>query len=284
MPKKPAPAKKQPASAAKKELAKADTGRELAKSNVVDLEADAGVGQETMDRNDYAIPRLTILQDLSPQVKKTEQGYIKGAETGNICDILNELLFDGESGIIVVPASYRRAYIEWRPRKDGGGFAGDHGSDGAILDQCKENPETGVRNVLPNGNTIATVGEYFVFLVQKDGSFTPYVLSMAGSQLKKARRWNTMINQLRVPRKEGGTFNPAMFYRSYQLTTVPERNDKGSWFGWKISPGEDTLSLESGEQIYLAARDLRGQVAEGKVTAAAPVGETHSHEGDAAPM
>jgi hypothetical protein len=94
---------------------------------------------------------------------------------------------------------------------------------------------------------------------------------MAGSQLKKSRRWNTMMNQLRVPAANGTTFNPAMFYRSYHITTVPERNDQGSWFGWHIAPALDTIKLPQGEQLYVAARDFRKSIAEGKVTVAKPV-------------
>ena len=233
------------------------------------LEEDAGAGQENMDRNDFSVPRLTILQDLSPQVKKTETAFIKGAEVGMICDTISGNLFDSEKGILVLPVSYRRAYIEWRDRKKGGGFVADHGSDGDIVNSCTRDDKG--RLTHENGNQISVVGEYFIFLIDENGGHTPYVLSMAGSQLKKARKWNTIINQLRIPRPSGGgTFCPAMFARSYQLTTVPERNDQGSWFGWAIKPSEFTLDIEGGAEIYVAAREFRKSVMEGKVAASAP--------------
>jgi hypothetical protein len=253
-------------------------------TTVVNAEADAGAGQEEMKRDDYAIPRLTILQDLSPQVKKTEEGYIKGAEAGMICDALNERIFDGDNGIAVIPVSYRRAHIEWKPRKSGGGFVKDHGSDPAILQQVTRDPDSGL--VFKNGNTLSIVGEYFVFLLDKEGGFSPYVLSMSGSQQKKSRRWNTMINQLRVPAQGGGTFNPAMFYMTYRLSTVPERNDQGSWFGWKIQPETPTLELDNGDQVYVAAREFRNQINKGDVKVAAPSQghDTTTTESDDKPM
>ena len=231
---------------------------------------DAGVGQESMDRSDYAIPRIKILQDLSPQVKKTEQGYIKGAEAGMICDPISEQVFDGEKGVLVIPISYRRSHIEWRPREKGGGIVADHGADGKILEQTRKDDRG--RAVLPNGNQITINAEYFIFLVDEEtGSYTPYVLGMAGTQLKKSRRWNTMINQLRIANPNGeSTINPAMFYRSYKLSTEPERNDQGSWFGWHITPDKPTTELPDGVQLYLAAREFRKQVAAGAVQAQQP--------------
>jgi hypothetical protein len=240
-----------------------------AQPDIADLLAqDAGAGQENMDRNDYAIPRLRILQDLSAQVKKTEAGYIKGAEAGMLCDTVSEELWDGDEGVLVIPVSYRRSHIEWKLREKGGGIVKDHGPDGAILDQCTQDDRK--RNILPNGNQIVVVAEYFVFLLTEDGGHQPYVLGLAGTQLKKSRRWNTMINQLRIPNPSGeGTINPAMFYRTYRLSTEPERNDQGSWFGLHITPDKPTVELDNGVEIYMAAREFRKQVQSGNVKVAA---------------
>lgn len=280
MPKTKTPVKK--ASTPSKTLAKRDNPGVPANVDMAAMLAqDAGAGQETMSSKDYAIPRLQILQSLSPQIKKAEPAYIKGAEEGMIVDPLNARIFSGEKGIQVVPINYRRAYIEWKDRKSGGGFVKDHGSDDSILAQTT-NGDKGP--TLPNGNTIQTQGEYFVFLLGENGGYSPYVLSMASSQLKKSRRWNTMINQFRAPHPSGsGTFNPAMFYRSYQLMTVPEKNEKGSFFGWVIAPSKNVLDMEGGQALYLAARDFRAQISSGAVQASAPTATPHE-EDDSRPM
>jgi len=246
------------------------------------LAEDAGAGQESMGREDYAIPRLKVLQDLSPQVKKTEEGYIKGSEPGQFCDPISERVWSGEEGVLVIPISYRRSHIEWKTRAKGGGFVADHGPDGAILGQCKQNDQG--QMILPNGNQITVNAEYFVFLVDAEtGEHTPYVLGLAGSQLKKSRRWNTMINQLRVENPNGGpTINPAIFYRAYQLSTEPERNDKGSWFGVHITPSTNTLDLPNGEATYIAAREFRKAINSGAVKAQAPSAD-QQHTGDENP-
>jgi hypothetical protein len=233
---------------------------------------DEMAGRENISAKDIAIPRLSILQALSPQLNKAESVYIKGAEVGGLLDNVNTKVMDGEVGVIVVPVSYRRAYIEWRPRKLGGGFIKDHGSDDSILEQCTKDEDSGM-DVLPNGNEIVTTGEYYcIFIDPETGELKQCVISMVKTQFKKAKLWNSLISGINLPRPDGkGTFSPAMFYQSYKITTVPESNDKGSWFGWKVSKDVPTVELENGEQIYLLAREFRKAVSAGDVKVAEPM-------------
>ena len=146
--------------------------------------------------------------------------------------------------------------------------APDHGADSSCLESCSRGDKG--EYFTDEGNEIVPTGEYFVFMINKDGSHTPAVLSMSKSQLKKARQWNTMMNRLQIV-ANGKQINPAMFWTSYQLTTVPEQNDQGSWFGWSIKMNHDAESggiinkLKNGKEIYLAARNFKAQVAQGEV-------------------
>lgn len=256
------PAKPAPKAPAKGKAQAASKAVVLAKpqplsTDVADLLAqDAGAGLENLTRQDLTIPRLGILQDLSPQVKKTESAHIEDAEAGQVCDYVNEALYSGEEGILVVPVSYRRAHIEFKQRKDGGGFVKDHGTEEGekLLLTCKSG-EKG-ENILPNGNILQVIGEYFVFLVNKEeGTWAPYVIGMGGVQLKKSKRWNSVMNGRKIDHPNGqGKITPPMFYSIFRLTTVPERNDKGSWFGWKIELDSDVMDLPTGKELYLAAR------------------------------
>jgi len=246
---------------------------------------DEGAGSEDMSTRDMAIPRLTILQSGSPQVKKREATYIDGAEEGAIFDTVGEVLFGGEEGVILIPVAYRRTNLEWIPRDNGGGLAGDHGPDDSVFNGCTKNEKGQLVNAA--GNTIAPTAEYFVLLHNKEtGETRPYVLSMASTQLKNSRKWNTAMNMLRVPNPSTGKqICPPMFYKTYNFTTVPESNDSGSWFGWKIEVSEDTLSLENGTEIYLMARALRESVKEGRASATGGEGhESTPAESDDAPM
>ena len=240
-------------------------------TNVVEFDdsillEDAGAGQENMSQEDMMIPRLSILQDGSAQVKKRDGAYVEGAEVGMILDNVAKVALDGEKGIEVIPISYRRAHIEWK--KDRGGLVADHGSDSSCLESCSRGDKG--EYFTDEGNEIVPTGEYFVFMINKDGSHTPAVLSMSKSQLKKARQWNTMMNRLQIV-ANGQQINPAMFWTSYQLTTVPEQNDQGAWFGWSIKMNHDADSggiikkLKNGKEIYLAARNFKAQVAQCEV-------------------
>lgn len=235
----------------------------------IDPTKDAGAGQENMTSDDLAVPRLQVLQKGSPQVDKTNKAYVKGAEAGMIINTVTGTMFDGEEGIEVCPLAYQRNHIEWKPRAKGGGFIRNHGMSPAILEQCSIDESRNA--MLANGNEIVPTAEYFCFMLNEDGSWAPVVISMAKTQMKKARNWNTLISQFQAPRPDGaGVFNPAMFYRCYRLTTMPESNDKGSWFGWHVEPSELTMERKNGTNLYVAARDFRGKVMSGRVAAAPP--------------
>ena len=233
------------------------------------LLADAGAGMEGMTQDDFMIPRLAVLQQMSPQVNKRDGAYVDGAEPGHIFDNVSGQASDGEEGITVVPISYRRAHIEWKP--DRGGLVRDHGSDSGILEGCSRGAKGEYLSF--DGNEIVPTAEYFVYVVDNDGGFSPAMLTMSKSQLKKARRWNSMINRLQVPHPSDETkkFTPAMFWNAYKMTTVPEENDQGSWFGWNIdmlfdaNSGGIIQNLKSGRDIYLAARNFKDQVSSGEV-------------------
>lgn len=248
------------------------------------LMEDAGAGSENIGREDVAIPRIVILQSGSPQVNKRDAAYVEGASAGDFFNTLDNSVFDGAEGVLFVPCAYRRAFIEWKPRTDGGGFVRDHGSNPAILDQCHKDDASG-KDILPNGNEVVTTAEYIGFLINEESGIPQQVvISMTSTQLKKARRWNTMIQQLLIPKPQGiGVFNPAMFYKAYKLTTVPEGNDKGNWFGWEITPDVETLSLNNGEQIYLSARAFKKAINEGKVQVAQDT-QQHHIDGEADSM
>lgn len=54
-----------------------------------------------------------------------------------------------------------------------------------------------------------------------------------------------------------------MFSQTYKLSTVPETNDKGSWFGIKV----DHIGSITSAEIYNAAKEFRNMVRGGAVKA-----------------
>lgn len=231
------------------------------------LLADAGAGLENVTQDDLMIPRLSILQAMSPQVNKRDGAYVEGAEQGSIFNNVANTVFDGDSGITVVPISFRKAHLEWKP--DRGGFVGDRGPSS----ECLKDLERGSRGeyLTAEGNEVVPTSEYFVFVIdQKTNSYTPASISMAKSQNKKARQWNAMMQSLMINVGDKRIVAPT-FWTAYQLTTVPQENDQGSWFGWSIQMLHDAESggilqqIPNGKDIYLAAREFKQQVQEGEI-------------------
>tara|TARA_R110000824_G_scaffold40192_6_gene120720 strand:+ start:1774 stop:2580 length:807 start_codon:yes stop_codon:yes gene_type:complete len=243
-------------------------------SNVIAFDAsilleDAGTASENMTADDMLIPRLKILQAQSPQALKSDGAYIKGAEAGQIFDNVTGELVDGETGMTVVPVSYRKTYLEWTDDRK---LVKDHGLQPDNLETCVQDEKGKLRT--PDGNTMSLTAEYFIYVVAEDGSFSPAIISMSSSGIKKAKRWNSMINRLQIPHPSGkgnNTINPAMFWTAYTLTTTPEQNDMGSWFNWEIEMKFDAQSggiiqnLDQGQSIYLEAREFRKNIQNGEV-------------------
>jgi hypothetical protein len=225
---------------------------------------DASLGFENADRDSYALPFLQVLQSGSPQVKRSEGAYIKGAEEGMLYDTINGTIFDGDAGISVVPVYFERSFNEWAPRESGGGYRGRHEVSAAELMRPTRN-EKG-QDILANGNLLVDTRNHYVLIIQGQ-SYTPAIISFSSTQIKKSKRWLTMMSSLKMPRADGSLFTPPTFSHQYAITTVPESNDKGSWFGWKI----ENAGVVEVASVYEAAKELRRAIMAGEAKAAEPV-------------
>jgi len=215
---------------------------------------DAGAGFEEADKEAYAIPFLTILQSGSPQCKKSDGAYIKGAEEGMIFDTVAQEIIDGDVGIVVIPVHYQRRIVEWAPRESGGGFVAEHLPEQAPRGHRDESG----RDVLDNGNYLVDTRYHYVLYRRADdeaGDWKPALITMSSTQLKKSRRWMTLMQSRRVAGKP-----IPMFGATYHLTTVPESNDKGSWFGWAIAPGDLVMDAD----LYAQAKGFRESLLAGE--------------------
>lgn len=194
------------------------------------FEEFAGAGLENVGSNDVLIPRLTILQSLSPQLNKKKAEFIDGAEIGTIVDVGTGEMFP--NGVLFLPVYYRKDYLEWAPRSSGKGLIAVH-TDPEIMKQTKRDDRK--KDVLPNGNYIAETAQWFGLNLTADRRkcFIP----MASTALKKSRQWMTIATSERLKRADGSEFSPPFFYRGYNLTTGTESNAEGEWANWVINRG-----------------------------------------------
>jgi len=237
---------------AKNEVAEKKQGGALA---VIDFAADAGMGMEGMTSQDMAIPFFNILQKLSPQLDT-----LQNAKAGNIFNTVTEEVF---KDIVVIPCAYKREFVEWKPREQGGGLVGQHSITSAAVTDAKN---VNGKLTTPSGNILVETAYHFVLRVELDtGVMEPGLITMSSTQLKKNRRWNSLMNNLKI-KGPNGMVTPARFSHMYKLGSVGEQNDKGAWMGWTI----DIVGPVTEPGLYQAARDFAQQVGSGLVRTAAP--------------
>lgn len=224
------------------------------------FEEQSGSGFENTDDQSFAIPFLIILQSGSPQCKKSDGAYIKGAEEGMLFNTVTGELFDGDAGLRVIPCYYKRTFIEWAPREGagGGGFRGEHLPSDAIVATAVR---TDKGDTLPSGNILVDTRTHYVLVVKDDGTFQPAVVAMSSTQVKKSRQWMSKMDGLKFRNSAGQLYTPPMFSHSYLVQTVPEQNDQGSWFGWKIG----AANLIEDPTLFAAAKEFKRAVSAGEV-------------------
>jgi len=234
-------------------------------AGVEDLEDLGEEGFEGTDSDSYAIPFLQILQSNSPQVKRSEGAYIKGAAEGMVLNnVSNELFNQEDEGVVVVPVDYRRAFTAWVPRDDGGGFRGEVSTDDPILERCTREGSKLVD--AQTGLEYVDTRYHYVMLVRADGSFEPALITMTSTQIKKSRQIMTRLRNVKVNGKKG-KFTPPTYANALRLYTTPESNDQGSWFGWKPDFNQLRLLDYAGEEadLFAEAKSFRDQLRAGAV-------------------
>jgi hypothetical protein len=238
----------------------------------LDFEADAGQGAQNIGKDDMALPFLVILQDLSPQTKKSKGEYILGAAPGMFLNTVTSTVYKGDPGILFIPALYQRTVIEWVPKDAGGGFVADHGlARGTELLKQASRGDKGY--VLANGNQLVETAYHFGLIVDGEwdgdtfkgtGEAQQVLYTAKSSGLKVSRKWNTLTQGVKLQGRNG-PFTPAMAYMSYRLKTKEVSNDKGTWAELVVEPYLPTPQLTGGASLYKMA------VSFAKVMAFAPL-------------
>lgn len=251
-----------------KEVAKAES-KEIA-ANILGMlaqDSEKNSGFENMTSEDIALPFLTLLQALSPQVRGDKR--VKNAAEGDFFNTVTGEIYktrDAEGNPIplkLIPCAYKKAFVEWTPREQGGGYVKEHASS-EVLNMTKKD-EKG-RDVLPSGNLIVTTAYHFVLILKDGGMVERAIISFTSTQLKKSRRWNSQMMNLQIKMPNGNLVRPPMFSHIYLANSVNESNDLGSWAGWDIS----TPTLIEDPKLYALAKGFSEDVMKNAVKVAPP--------------
>ena len=247
---------------AKSALAEKTQGTALAIATA--FEEDASASFAGMNQDDFALPFLRLLTNTSPEV-----GELDGALPGMIYNSVTGQLYDGKKGIQVIPCAYVRQYIEWAPRGSGSGAPIHiYPSTSDVLSRTHREPGDN-KDYLDNGNYIENTANHYVMVVDENGVPSPALIVMKSTQLKKSRKWNSMMQSVKLQGKNG-LFTPPMYSQLYRLTTQAESNDKGKWFGWEV----ERIGTVEDEGVYQIAKAFAQSVTSGQVKT--------KHEGEGA--
>ena len=244
---------------------------EVAKKNIGSLAlfGDDAKGFDNMTQDDLALPFVRILGQLSPQVTAGDSKYMENAKPGMIYNTVTSELYDGKTGIKVIPCYYKKDYPEWSDRGDGPGApVAIHLPNSPVIATGKRE---GSKIRLPNGNYLEETASYFVMVETESGGYTPALITMKSTQLNVSKKWNSMMKTTQIPDGKGGFAIPPMQGVVYNLTSTLQKNDKGSWYGWVVTM--DRILDQKDKSLYLSARDFRDNVSKGNVQTKADVEE-----------
>lgn len=199
--------------------------------------ANAGsMGNENVSTSDLQIPRLNVLQALSPQVEELD-----GAKAGLIHNSITDELYEE---LYVVNVYYDKEYTIFKKRDLGTEFLGNHPTmEAAQAHLTSERPGRE-----SDYNIIETGRHALIALDMQGNKVGPAELLCSGSKMFFSKRWNTDI-ATRCSDKP-------RFAAVWKLSPVKQKNDKGSWYNLKadfVNWCPEDLANEA-QDLYLAIK------------------------------
>lgn len=217
-------------------------------------EAKQGDGLSNVSTKDVMIPRIKLLQKMSPEC---DNASLPDAKAGQIFNSASQSVYDGPTGIRVVPCEYIRTYVEWAPEGTGNKAPVNiHPATSNVMSLAKKSP-TDNRFYLDNGNYVEETANHIVLILDDNNNVESRgILTMKSSQLKKSRQWNYMMMTATM---EGGgkTITPPSYAIVYRLSTLQEETNGKKYYGWTVAKEGFVPTKEiftTGEAFALAFR------------------------------
>lgn len=231
------------------------------------FEAYAGAGMEQVDTSDIIIPRVGVLQALSPQLQKSKPEYIKGAKAGQF---VNTALGTASDECKLIPVYYTKTWIEWRPRSEGGGIVRVFDNEDEAYDGIEQDDDG---KWMRDDNEVKETRTFYCIDVTDPSNPQKVFLPLASSSLRDGRRWITMLKSEFLTGKNG-RFNAPIFYRSWNVTPLEKSNDQGEWFGYSFTADAPSLDIDPTGALVQMCIDFKDSIQSGAAKA------DHSAMGD----
>jgi hypothetical protein len=206
---------------------------EVATFDISMFEADANKGMENLGQEDLALPFLKVLSGNAPELDEHET-----ARKGDIYNTVTGVAYKGKEGVKVIPCAYQRRFIQWAKRGEGSGGPTNIYEPGDTLPNTERDSDKYGDNkdylTDGSGEYLEETHQHFVLLVNDDGAVETALIAMKSTQLKKSRKWNSMMMSRSV-QGTNGPFTPPRWSHIYHMKTISEGNSKGDWHGWEMS-------------------------------------------------
>lgn len=104
------------------ELVKAPVVTSLAETGRPDWLPRVSEGTDHITQEDMRIPRLTIAQGLSPQLKRSDPKFIEALRQGDLFNDLTGMIYEGLPLPFFIVRADPPRWMEFKPREEGGGL------------------------------------------------------------------------------------------------------------------------------------------------------------------
>lgn len=208
-------------------------------------------GLEGAQQSDFVIPRLEIVQSLSPARQKDSAEYIEGAEEGMLYNNVTREIYGTE--VMVVPVFFKKDYLLWLDRKISGGKGGFRGAyPNEIAAKTAINDMDAEKE--PHKDKIEAIetNQHFCFIVRGDGKVEEIVMSMSKTKLKVSRKWNSLMKLAEID-----TY--AKVYKVRGIVETNARNEK--FYNFDIASAGFVP-----QDVYARAEVLHEKARSGKAT------------------
>lgn len=187
-----------------------------------EFEGWEGYGFENQTNEDYSIPFIQLLQALSPRVVEDPDTF----KPGQIVNSVTGQIYDGKTGLCIIPVATTHQYVEWIPTDMGGGFVGTHEINSDVVKQAKAQA-TKFGDFKHGDNDLVETFSVYVLVLEEDGTFSNAVIAFTSTKIKKYKNWITKAKTIQIQRADGRRISPPLFAHKYRLKSVGEKNKKG---------------------------------------------------------
>lgn len=255
-----------------------------------DFGDDAGAGMENVDRGEYKIPFLRILDPKSPQLRPVNQGGIPGAVAGMI---LNTATNEVYKELLVVPVHRDHNYVEYikrNPDGSGGGFVGIRAKDDPVVIQLLAAQGKFKKLVTADEPPHEIAETYYLYVLafpcatdEKTHITNPTgpaffaMIGFASTQIKKYQNFVGKTLGFQYAGPNGTTKTPPIWAHMWHATTQYEQRGQQSWYGWVLrlraknadgseAPFPHSL-IKKTDPLYQDAKNFRNSIVSGEAKA-----------------